>query len=279
MKALCHVVVAAMVLTATGCASLQRLQYGTEPSHLRSPGYPLSYPAYEVIISTEGDPVATRGQVNCYDDAGCMERLFASTRHYPESVAQLFMSPPDGSSLSVEYGPSGHGVTAVGWGADALRGNSEAVAGRPNRWQLRSLTDPSAATLRLRIRVPVILGLPAVPQSDRVETGDNHDVGNANPGLSYRASFDARAKGVIRVAEFVERAREAHQRSERFPWFPATACRTATITLIAKGTNGNPENVAEVSLPVPDVGHVLPVPFRRGSTIRLHPACGVESLN
>ena len=135
------------------------------------------------------------------------------------------------------------------------------------------MTDPSAAALRLRIRLPLILSLPDGSKESRHEAG-SHAVGEANPGLSFSTSFGARAMGVISIAEFVERARK-HGGS--YPWFPVAACRTATVTLIATATDGSQEEVAEVSLPVPDVGHVLPVPFRPGSLIRLDPVCGVHS--
>lgn len=258
-------VMAATLLTATGCTSLQ---YATDPAQLTSPWYAVSYPAFEVVISAEGDTAGAPGQVNCFDDAGCIERLVASTRSSPESAIQLFVRSSLGSRFSFEYGPAGHGVRTVGWDADVPHGDDVAMVDSPRRWRLRSLTDPSAAALRLRIRLPLILSLP-----DGSEAG-GHAVGEANPGLSFSTSLGARAMGVISITEFVERARK-HGGS--YPWFPVAACRIATVTLIASATDGSHEKIAEVSLPVPDVGHVLPVPFHPGSLIRLDPVCGVHS--
>ena len=262
---------AVIVLIATGCTGLQ---YETGPSQLISPGYALSYPQYEIVISTEDDPAAPRGQINCYDDAGCIEQLFAFARSSPDSGDWLFMSSLDGSRLTVDYGPYGHGVRAVGWEADAPNSDSLGTASDPYRWRLRTLADPSAATLRLRIGVPMVLSLPVVAEEGHHVVGN---VGTRNLGLSYSVSFGARATGVVSVTKFVERAQKAREQGKDFPWFPVAACRTATITLIAKATNGTQEEIAEVSLPVPDVSHVLPVPFRRGSYIRLDPICGINS--
>ena len=276
MKALRQVLAATIVLTGTGCTSLQ---YATDLSHLDSPGYTISYPAYEVVISTKEDAAATRGQINCYDDAGCIERLFASTRSSPKLLAQLFMFPPNRSSLSIEHGPFGHGVRAVGWDANSPYTKGSATVEGPRGWHLRSLTDPSAATLRLRIRVPMILSLPVATQAGEHVAGATHDIGNGNPGLSYSTRFSGRANGVISVTDFVKRAKGARESDKSFHWFPAVACRTATITLKAKATNGDQEDVAEVSLLVPDIGYVLPVPLRPGSHIRLDPVCGVDSFD
>ncbi len=259
-----------IALTTSGCSSLR---YATDLSELKSPGYAISYPAYEVLISTVVDDEAQRGRVNCYDDAGCIERLVASTRISPNSNRRLFVGVPMNERLTVEYGPSGHGVRGVGWETGVVPIDSDADGqGSQHRWNLRSLTDPSDPRLRLRLRVPLTLRLPIDSQVDK-----SHDVGGGNPDLSYSVTFHQRQKGVISVDDFLKRAQKTSDNLERFPWFPVAACRTATLTLKAKSSNGNQVEVAQVTLPVPDANHVLPVPFKRGSYIRLDPVCGVDS--
>ena len=144
------------------------------------------------------------------------------------------MIPPDGSTLSIEHGPSGHGVRAVGWDTDAPPRNGAGKAGSPQQWPLRSLADPSAPSLRFRIRVPIVLNLPAGSKKHNDATVKRHEVGEGNPGLSYSTTFSPRAKGVITIAEFIKRVR---RQGDSFLLFPAPACRTATITLSATDTN------------------------------------------
>ena len=263
---------AAAMFTVTGCTSFQ---YATDPVELRAPGYPLSYPAYEVVIAREGDLASADGHVNCYDDAGCLERLVAYVRRSPTLEDQLFMIPPDGSTLSIEHGPSGHGVRAVGWDTNAPPSSGAGTPGNPQQWPLRSIVDPTAPSLRFRIRVPIVLDLPAGSPKHDDATVERHDVGKGNPGLSFSTTFSARAKGVIKITEFIKRVR---RQGDSVLLFPTPACRTATITLSATDTNDVHKDVAVVSLPVPDVHHVVPVPIRRGSYIRLDPVCGVQAL-
>ena len=273
LRGVASLVVATVALISTGCVGLQ---YAKEPPSSGSRWYVLSYPAHEVIISAEGDAATTSSQINCYDDVGCIERLVAFLRSTPVSAAQLFMSPPDGSNFSIAHGPYGLGMRAVGWDADIPHSNGGATVDGAHRWQLKRLTDPSAPTLRLRIQLPIILGLQ--DQSENCDDASNHsaEVGFGNPALHYCITYGESAPGVITVSDFVERARDL---GEGLSEFPAAACRVATITFSATSTDGKKKKFAEVSLPIPDVGHVLPVPLQRGTYILLDPVCGVDVLD
>lgn len=133
-------------------------------------------------------------------------------------------------------------------------------------YQFGGNSSPPNARGPTAIRGPIVIPIPNNLQSTAYPTSGETDL-PGNPGWKYTLSIDAvKAPDVVSLANFekqIANGADVH-------FFPVTACRSATVTLIDKGDQGTYAFTTLVGSP--DFLELIPVPLQ--GKITAAGACG-----